>query len=91
MNETQQLIAEVARLKARVERLEKTATDEFIEGWANAARVLGVTDKTCMNRYARGDFPKPCRTHDFTRADGTVYSKPTWRRADLIAYAVGKA
>jgi hypothetical protein len=87
-----QFIAEIARLKQRVETLEKSAyadTDGYVEGWPTAAKLVGITPMTAMKRAKAGTFPIPCRTEPFKRGDGKVYSKPTWRRADLIAYAGG--
>ena len=90
---TDQLIAELARLKSRVEVLESAAfasADEYVEGWTRAARIVGVTVMTCTKRAKAGEFPRPCRTEPFNRANGQVFSKPVWRRADLVAYAEGK-
>lgn len=86
------LVAEIAQLKERVASLERAAFgagSEYVEGWPRAARIVGVTVMTCRSRAASGLFPKPCRIEPFARADGRVFGKPVWRRADLVAYAEG--
>jgi len=92
MNDNDQMIAEIARLKDRVENLEKSSYSEqtYVEGWASAAKLLGVNERTCMNRYASGEFPTPRRLAPYTRGDGRTFSKPTWRRSDLEDYAEGR-
>lgn len=86
------LIAEVARLKERVKVLEQSRhlpSPEYIEGWAAVAVVLGITDQTAMNRLGRGEFPAPCGRLRYA-CDGKVFTKPRWRRKDIVAYAEGK-
>jgi hypothetical protein len=87
-----QLIAELARLKQRVDDLEKAAftDDSYVEGWSRAAKIVGVNAITCKRRYESGDFPKPCRIDTINRSSGEPHERPTWRKADLIAYAEGK-
>lgn len=86
------LVVQVARLKERVKVLEQAVfspPSEYIEGWAAVAGFLGISDQTCVGRYKRGEFPTPCAELTFERA-GRSYSKPRWRRIDLVAYAEGK-
>ena len=59
-------------------------------GWNSAAKFLGISAPTCMKRLAEGKFPPPCRSDPFTRTDGQVYAKHTWRLSDLVAYAEGR-
>ena len=89
MREIDQLVAEIALLKQRVETLEQAAystASEYVEGWTDAARLLGVSDQTCMNRYRDGRFPEPCGEVEYVRR-GKPYLLPRWRRADLVRYA----
>lgn len=86
------VIAELAQLKRRVEALERIAfgaPDTYVEGWGAAARIVGVHAVTCRRRLREGIFPAPCRLTTITRKTGEL-TKPTWRRADLVAYAEGK-
>lgn len=88
-----QLVAEIARLKARVETLENAAFatgDEYVEGWTRAAEIVGVSALTCKRRSLAGNFPAPCRRVEIPRTDGDAHEKLSWRRADLVAYAEGK-
>lgn len=90
---TDLLTAELARLKSRVEALEAAAfasADEYVEGWTRAARIVGVNARTCKRRYAAGDFPTPCKLTPLPRTAGGDHERPSWRRADLVAYAEGK-
>lgn len=90
---TDEMVAKLARLTARVEALEHAAfakVDEYVEGWSNAARVVGRSAATCKRRYNAGNFPRPCRIETIARADQKDHERPTWRRADLVAYAEGK-
>lgn len=87
-----QLIAEFARLKARVEVLERAAfasAEEYVEGWTRAARIVGVNARTCKRRLDAGDFPAPCKLTTLARVAGD-HERPSWRRADLVAYAEGR-
>ena len=93
MSDVDKFMSEFVRLKKRVEDLEKAAfsqASEYIEGWTNAAKLLGISNETAMKRAKVGEFPVPCRNDPFKRGDGQTYSKPTWRRADLVAYAEGR-
>jgi hypothetical protein len=86
------MIAELAQLKRRVEALERVAfaaPDSYVEGWGAAARLVGVHVITCRRRFREGVFPQPCRQTTIARSTGEV-TKPTWRRADLVAYAEGR-
>ncbi len=88
-NDMDRLIAEVARLKARVDVVEASTfgmPDNYVEGWSRAGKLLGIRGRTCKNRWKSGDFPQPCK---FTTL-GNGRDKPTWRRSDLVAYAEGK-
>jgi hypothetical protein len=87
------LAVELARLEKRVAALEKAAYSEpsaYVEGWTRAAKVVGVHERTCKYRAARGQFPRPCRTITIERADGKDHERPVWRREELIAYGEGK-
>ena len=96
------LIVEIARLKLRVDELEKaafSAPDEYVEGWTRAAKLVGLSSMTCKRRYAAGDFPKPCKMTTIERAPteivpgrviGARFEKLTWKRADLVSYAEGR-
>lgn len=87
------IAAEVARLKQRVDVLEKAAfssPSEHVEGWTGAAKLLGVTERTVRRRYEAGTLPKPCRFDVIKRTDGPDHERPVWKRADLLAYAEGK-
>lgn len=93
-SETTLLIAEVARLKQRVEAIEASqahSVSEYVEGWSRAAKFLGVSVDTCMSRAKAGEFPKPCRTRPFPRANGETFFKPTWKAIDLRKYQEGRA
>lgn len=84
-----QLIAEIAFLKERVKALEESAfsaQSDYVEGWAEVARVLGISDQTAVNRHKSGAFPEPCGEVEYTRG-GKTYTIPRWRRADLVRYA----
>lgn len=86
------VIAELAQLKRRVEALERIAfgaSDTYVEGWGAAARIVGVHAVTCRRRLQEGVFPAPCRLTTIARRTGEL-TKPTWRRADLVAYAEGR-
>jgi hypothetical protein len=88
-----ELVAEVAALRQRVAALEKTAfaaPEEYVEGWTAAAKVVGVTERTCRRRFAAGDFCQPCKISEIKRADGEHHERLTWRRRDLVAYAEGR-
>jgi hypothetical protein len=88
-----ELVAELARLKKRVETLEKAAfasAEEYVEGWTRAAKIVGVNERTCKRRSEAGTFPAPCRIDAIKRPDGADHERPTWRRADLVAYAEGR-
>lgn len=63
---------------------------EYVEGWAQAAKLLGITDETARRRAAAGKFPKPCRVEHIVREGGKTHDKPTFRIADLRAYAEGR-
>jgi hypothetical protein len=89
------LVAEIAQLKERVASLERAAFgagSEYVETWSRAAALLGIDEKTAKRRHAAGEFPDPCRLTRVTRgaAGGGSYDVPTWRRADLVAYAEGR-
>lgn len=93
MIDVDQFISEFVSLKQRVADLEKAAyseASEYVEGWSNAAKLLGVSNLTCMKRARLGKLPKPCRVDRIERADGKVHCKLTWRRSDLVAYAEGR-
>ncbi len=93
MNALDLLIAEVALLKKRVAQLEQAAysSNEYVEGWNNAARLLGVSSVTVRTRVDNGELPQPCRLIPFQRKNGETYNKPVWRRADLENYAEGSS
>lgn len=85
-----QLISEIAFLKERVKVLEETAysaQSDYVEGWTEAAKLLGVSQRTCKRRHEDGQFPKPCGMVEIERADGKTHESPRWRRADLVRYA----
>lgn len=89
--EIDRLIAEVAALESRVAALESVGSrGEYVEGWANAARLLGVNERTCRRRYGAGKFCRPCKIDTIARSDGNYHERPTWRRVDLEAYAEGR-
>lgn len=93
MNHPPDLTAEVARLKERVKVLEQVAfaaPSEYIEGWSAVAAFLGIAERTCRDRLERGELPQPCNVTPCARTDGRAYSKPRWRRKDIVAYAEGK-
>lgn len=82
---------EVARLSERLGRVEadlQQSVCEYITGWSQAARVVGVTRDTVVRRARAGSFPLPVRTDTFTRS-GETCTKPVWRRSDLRRYAEG--
>lgn len=93
MNTTDELVAEIARLKRRMDALEEAAfakADEYVVGLSNVARVVGLNVRTCQRRLAAGDFPPPCKVASMAPSAVGERVKQTWRRADLIAYAEGR-
>lgn len=81
------ITVELARLKQRVEDLEKAAYSEpstFVEGWTRAARIVGVSEATARRRERLGQFPARCRTITIDRTDGKDHERPVWRRKDLV-------
>lgn len=87
---TDQLVAEVAFLKERVNVLEKISyatAGEYVEGWTSAARMLGVNERTCKRRHEASAFPEPCGWVKVERGQGVDHERPRWRRRDLVAYA----